>query len=207
MAEKSYQEQIAEWRVSRRQEQLKGYAEELRENHQEAVRARDQAVSNNDLDAAAEFDDVVQNIEQEWQQHFPPQPARSPVWDAWVREHKSWSERVGPAGVAAVQAALGYMQRPRPADGIIQNPNTQGMGMSIKKAFSPEGMKILEDLLELHGKERWGVSYCAETDKDLTPNKAVEASFGNRTQASVDKYNAGYQTAWRNKKLSSQGGG
>jgi hypothetical protein len=195
-----FKEDLANWRVQRRQEALKYQAEELRQNHSEAVQARDQAIANNNLDEAAEYDDVVLGIEQEWAQHFPPAPPRHAGWENWCKQHKSWSERWGAQGKAAVEGCLQYMQRPKTGS---NDPRQTGMGMSVQKAFSPEGLKVLEDLLELHGPQYFGVQY-HQNEKDPSANDACEASFGNRSQKSVDTYNKAWTELARQGRIGNQ---
>src|SRR5262249_948072 len=108
-----YQEQIAEWRMARRQEALKVKAEELRADHAEFIQDRDRAVANNDLGRAAEYDDAIMTLEAEWNQTFPPAPPRHAGWEAWCRQHKGWADRYGARGRAAIEGVFAYMQRPR----------------------------------------------------------------------------------------------
>src|SRR5262249_60032658 len=75
--------------------------------------------------------------------------------------------------VKAVSDALGYMQRPKNPNS--SDPRYSGMGMTPQQIFSKQGLDKLEDLLELHGSQFYGVRY-DKTEKTLTPNQAAKMS-------------------------------
>jgi hypothetical protein len=181
----TYPEQIAQWRVQRRQQEANSRLQELREEHAQAVRERDIAVANNDLELAASADDQAQYLEGEYRQLVGPQQQQvHPQWQNWIRRNASFIEREGQRGVRAVTEALGYMQRPRNPNTI--NPQYTGMGMTPQQIFTPQGLDKLEDLLETHGGQFYGVKF-DKNEQTLTPNEARDAS-GLDTKT----YNAAY---------------
>jgi hypothetical protein len=182
----TYPEQIAQWRVQRRQQEANSRLQELRQEHAQAVRERDIAVANNDLELAASADDQAQYLEGEYAQLVgPQQPQVSPQWANWIRRNASFVEREGQRGVKAVTDALAYMQRPRNPNS--NDPRYTGMGMSPQQVFSKQGLDKLEDLLETHGSQFYGVRF-DKGEQGLTPNEARDAS-GLDTKT----YNAAYQ--------------
>src|SRR5262249_59960043 len=110
----SYQQEIAQWRMQRRQSEAQSRLQELRQEHAEALRERDTAIANNDLELAASADDQCQYLENEYTQLVgPQQPQVNPQWQEWMRRNATFIEREGQRGVNAVTDALAYMQRPR----------------------------------------------------------------------------------------------
>jgi hypothetical protein len=181
MAEKTYNEQIAEWRQQRAHEQISSRVEEIKTEYQEAVTERDRLVAEGQIDEAAYWDDSVQRLDAEYQQYVPPQqPQVHPQWQTWIRRNSAFIEREGQRGVQAVTDALAYMQRPRTQS---NDPKYTGMGLTPQQIFTPQGMKKLEDLLETHGQQYYGIKYDVN-EKTLTPNQAARISG-----LSADAYN------------------
>ena len=170
----SYAEQLAGWRAQRRQQEANNRLQELRQEHAEALRERDTAIANNELDLAASADDQCQYLENEYAQLVgPQQPQVNPVWQNWIRNHASFIEREGQRGVNAVTGALAYMQRARNPNS--NNPQYTGMGMRPEQIFTKQGLDKLEDLLELHGSQFYGIRF-DKNERALTPNSAAKAS-------------------------------
>ena len=69
----TYAEQLAGWRAQRRQQEANNRLQELRQEHAEALRERDTAIANNDLELAASADDQCQYLENEYTQLVGPQ--------------------------------------------------------------------------------------------------------------------------------------
>jgi len=74
---------------ARRGEYMRQHAEEMKVDYQEAVRERDTAVANGDLDTAAEWDDQCERLEKDWAQTFPPQPQRNIPWENWIKQNST----------------------------------------------------------------------------------------------------------------------
>src|SRR5262249_34082783 len=80
----SYQQEIAQWRMQRRQSEAQSRLNELRQEHAEQIRERDTAIANNDLELAASADDQAQYLENEYRQLLGPhQPQVHPEWANW----------------------------------------------------------------------------------------------------------------------------
>src|SRR5262245_4073244 len=187
----SYAEQLAGWRAQRRQQEANNRLQELRQEHAEALRERDTAIANNELDLAASADDQCQYLENEYTQLVgPQQPQVHPQWANWMRRNSAFIEREGQRGVQAVVDAIGYMQRPRNPNS--NNPQYTGMGMTPQQIFTPQGLNKLEDLLELHGSQFYGVKF-DKNEKTLTPQGAARAS--NLDQRTYDSYADAYRKA------------
>src|SRR5262249_9120628 len=170
----SYQQQIAEWRAQRRQQEANSRLQELRQEHAQQIRERDAAIANNDLESAASADDQAQYLENEYAQLVgPQQPQMNPQWANWMQRNANFIEREGERGMKAVTDALAYMQRPRNPNS--NDPRYTGMGMTPQQIFTQQGLDRLEDLLETHGAQFYGVRY-DKNEKTLTANGAAKIS-------------------------------
>jgi len=169
----TYQEQIAQWRQQRAQQQIVDRCNQIRQEHTQAVRERDQAIADNDMETAEFRDQDCQQLEQEWAHYNPPQQQVNPQWQEWMRRNASFIEREGQRGVNAVTDALAYMQRPRNPNS--NDPRYTGMGLTPQQIFTKQGLDKLEDLLEVHGSQFYGVRF-DKNEKTLTPNGAAKMS-------------------------------
>src|SRR5262249_45052843 len=168
----SYQQEIAQWRQQRRQQEAQSRLNELRQEHAEQIRERDIAIANNDLELAASADDQAQYLENEYRQLVgPQQPQVHPAWQTWMQRNSSFIEREGERGVKAVTDALAYMQRPRNPNS--NDPRYTGMGMRPDQIFTPQGLDKLESLLEAHGSQFYGVRF-DKNEQTLTPQGAAK---------------------------------
>ena len=187
----SYQQEIAQWRQQRRQAEAQNRLNELRQEHAEAIRERDQAVASNDMELAASADDQAQYLENEYRQLVgPQQPQVHPAWANWMQRNSKFIEREGQRGVQAVTDALAYMQRARREDST--DPRYSGMGMTPQQIFTPQGLDKLEDLLELHGAQFYGVKF-DKNEQPLTMQGAAKAS--NLDQKTYNSYADAYRQA------------
>src|SRR5215831_20956533 len=118
----TYQEQIAQWRQQRAQQQIADRLTQIRSEHAQVVRERDQAIASNDMETAELRDMDCQQLEQEWRQYNPPQQQQiHPEWTTWMQRNATFIEREGQRVVQAVTDALAYMQRPRNPDPNSRN--------------------------------------------------------------------------------------
>jgi hypothetical protein len=178
----TYQEELARWRMERRQAEVADRVEQIRDEYTQASRERDTALANGDTEEAEFRDKDCQQLEEEFAQYVPPQqPQVHPQWANWIRRNSTFIEREGQRGVNAVQDALAYMQRPRTSSA---DPRYTGMGLRPEQIFTPQGLNKLETLLETHGQTLFGVKYDAN-EKALTPTTAARISG-----VSADTYNA-----------------
>ena len=163
---------------------------EIQEDYQTFREARDEAAERGDVESFENNDDALINLERRWNQLNPPRPPQlPPVWADWINRNSAFIEREGPKGVAAVEGALGYLQRPR-------NPNTNdprftGRGMRPEQILTPAGLNQLEALLEINGELLYGVKY-DKNEKSLTPNEAAHMSG-----LSAEAYNRGVHAMHR----------
>src|SRR5262249_39409184 len=105
----TYQEQIAQWRQQRAQQQINDRLQQIRSEHAQVVRERDQAIASNDMETAELRDMDVQQLEQEWNHYNPPQQQQvHPAWTTWMQRNASFIEREGQRGVQAVTDALAW---------------------------------------------------------------------------------------------------
>jgi hypothetical protein len=169
----TYQEEIAQWRQQRAQQQIADRCNQIRQEHAQAARERDQLIAENDMDAAELRDDECKQLEQEWAHYNPPRQQVHPQWQTWINRNAAFIEREGQRGVNAVTDALAYMQRPRNPNS--NDPRYTGMGMTPQQIFTRQGLSRLEDLLETHGAQFYGVRY-DKNEKTLTPNGAAKVS-------------------------------
>jgi len=186
----TYQEQIAQWRAQRQQHQINDRLQQIRSEHAEVVRERDQAIASNDMETAELRDMDCQQLEDEWRHYNPPQQQVHPQWQNWIRRNASFIEREGQRGVQAVTDSLAYMQRPRNPNS--NDPRYTGMGMTPQQIFTPQGLQRLEDLLETHGSQFYGVRF-DKNEQTLTPQGAAEAS--KLDQRTYNSYADAYQKA------------
>src|SRR5262245_17928612 len=106
----SYQEEIAQWRAQRQQQQLNDRLQQIQEEYSHIKRERDQAIADNDRETAEYRDMDCEQLEKEWAQYNPPQQQRNPQWENWLRRNSTFIEREGQRGVQAVTEALRYME-------------------------------------------------------------------------------------------------
>jgi hypothetical protein len=167
----SYMEDLARWRLERRQAQIADRVNQIADEYREAVRERDRAIADGDTETASFRDDDAIQLEQEYLQYCPPQaPQMDPSAAEWVRRNKSFFDRHGPQADAAVRAAHAYVTRPRVPNET--NPARTGCGLRPNtKAY----WDALETALEVHGPDFYGVRY-DPSEKALTANEVANFS-------------------------------
>src|SRR5262249_39484051 len=186
----SYQQEIAQWRQQRRQQEAESRLNELRQEHAQQIRDRDTAIANNDMELAAEADNQAQYLENEYAQLVgPQQPQVHPEWTVWMQKNANFIERDGQRGVQAVTDALAYRQRPQNPD---PNSRNTGRGMTPQQIFTPQGLDKLESLLETHGAALYGVRF-DRNEQPLTMGTAAKIS--NLDQKTYNSYAQAYANA------------
>src|SRR5215831_1265118 len=166
----SYQQEIAQWRQQRRQAEAQARVNELRQEHNQALRERDYAISNNDLESAAAADDQCQYLENEFRQLVgPQQPQVDPRMAEFVRRRTPFVERHGQAAYQAMDMAHQYATRPRNPN--TNNPAHTGMGLTPGTQAYFDAM---DDLLTMYAKDL-GLHY-DPSEKLLTANQAAKIS-------------------------------
>src|ERR1044071_7295804 len=107
-----YYTQIAQWRQQRMQEQQAQRLNEIRAEHAQACRERDEAIANNDAETAELRDNDAMYYENEWRQIAPP-PQTDPRLVEFARRNQPFLQRYGQRAYEALDAAHNYMMRPR----------------------------------------------------------------------------------------------
>jgi hypothetical protein len=139
----SYAEEIAAWRQQRRQEEQAQRLEDIRREHAQAARERDQAIADNDVETAELRDNDCQYLEQEWRQIAPP-PQTDPRLVEFARRNQPFLQRYGQRAYQALDEAHAYMMRRRNPNS--NDPRYHGMGWSQNTSSArsiSRGSKIL----------------------------------------------------------------
>jgi hypothetical protein len=179
----SYAETIAAMRAERAQREHLGRLEDLRRNHYDATKSRDEAYARGDREDFESWDDYAHSIEREYAALCPPQqPQIDPRLVKFAQQNQQFFEKYGPRAYQALDAAHAYMMRPRRSD--TNDPRYRGMGWNPQHVFTPAYFDRLKSLLELHGEQFLGVNYDRNSE-NLTPNEAARISG-----LSPQRYNA-----------------
>jgi hypothetical protein len=183
MAEENYHEQIARMRQERAAREYQETLVNIREQHADAIRERDEAAAAGDAETFEQADATAEMLEKDWNYLNPPQP---PQMDPRLREfaakNQNFLTRYGQRAEQALGAAHQYMLRPK-------NPNTNdprytGMGWNPQRVFTPAYFDNLKTLLEVHGETLFGVKY-DPGEENLTANDAVKVTGA----GSPERYN------------------
>jgi hypothetical protein len=167
----SYMEDVARWRLERKQAQIADRVNQLADEYRQAVRERDQAIANGDTETASFADDDCERLESEYLHYVPPrQPQMDPAAAQWLRRNKTFFDKYGANADAAVQAAHAYVTRPRVPNET--NPARTGCGL---RPNTPAYFRALESVLEMHGKDYCGTNY-DPNEKQLTWQTAAKIS-------------------------------
>ena len=170
----SYQQEIAQWRQQRRQDEAQARVNELRQEHAQAIRERDHAIAANDLVEAAAADDQAQYLENEYRTLVGPQrPQADPRMVEFVRRRQPFVDRHGQQAYAAFDMAHRYATAPHDPNA---NPATvaagrSGMGL---KAGTQQYFDAMDSLLTMYAKD-YGLHYDPE-EKLLDANTAAKIS-------------------------------
>jgi hypothetical protein len=168
----SYAEEIAAWRQQRRQEEQVQRLEDIRREHAQAARERDQAIADNDVETAELRDNDCQYLEQEWRQIAPP-PGPDQRVVAGYQRNKTFFDRYGDNGWRVFAEAYAHLTRPKNRN--EHDWRRKGMGLTPDQALSPAGQKLMEDWAELHGPQLFNVRF-DPSEQSLTPNEAAKIS-------------------------------
>jgi hypothetical protein len=181
----SYQEEIAKWRVQRQQQQIANRVEEIRQEHAQIARERDQAMANNDLETAEFRDMDCEQLENEWRQYVPPPNPLSQHDVAYLQQKKAFLERNGELGRQLIARAHRQAVMPRNPNASSQtDPNTYGMGL---RRGTGAYYKAMDNLLEMYAKE-FGAHYDPNEDQ-LNWQEAARSS-GLSQQGYANAYKA-----------------
>jgi len=169
----TYQEQIAQWRAQRAQQQIADRVQQIRSEHAQVVRERDQAIAENDMETAELRDMDCQQLEGEWRHYNPPRQQADPRMVEFVRRRQPFVDRHGQAAYQAMDMAHRYATAPRDPHA---NPSTvaagrSGMGLTPGTQAYFDAM---DSLLTMYSKD-YGLHYDPE-EKLLTANQAARIS-------------------------------
>lgn len=196
----TYAEEIAGWRAQRRQQEAQSRVNELRQEHAEAVRGRDQAIASNEIELAASFDDQAQYLENEYRQLVgPPRQQIDPRLAEFVRRRTPFVERHGAAAYDAMAKAHDYATRPRNPNPTPQAAAAGNHGMGLQPG-SQAYFNAMESLLTMYSKDL-GLHYDPE-EKLLSVNQAAKISG-----LTGKEYNAAAQEVGRQGRFSWQRNG
>jgi hypothetical protein len=169
MANDDYYSQIAQMRAERRQRETAQEVQQLQADYLENVKLRDEAAVRGDADSFEFYDRLAEQGEMEWQEKFAPQqPQVSEAKQQWVERHKSFVDRYGQKGIAALGYAHEYATKPR--DPTTTDNLQSGMGL---QEDTPEYFEAMERLLEMYGREH-GLVF--DPNETLTADDVVKMS-------------------------------
>src|SRR5262245_31090853 len=170
----TYQEEIAQWRQQRRQAEAQSRLNELRQEHTEAIRERDTAIANNDLESAGSADDQAQYLENEYAQLVgPEQPQVDAKMVEFVRRRTPLVQRHGQAAYAAMDMAHRYATAPRNPHPTPDAVGAGAHGMGLQPGTQAY-FNAMDSLLTMYSKDL-GLHYDPE-EKLLAPNQAARIS-------------------------------
>jgi hypothetical protein len=165
-----FQDEIAQWRVQRKQLEAQQRVQEIKDEHELACHRRNEALANKDADEASMYDDEMMRLEHE---HFelvgPPNPDPDGRYTKYMRKKATFLERYPEHGPAALDEAHRYITRPR--NPHTQNPSLTGMGL---RPGTPTYFKRMDDLLDLYAADL-GLHHDA-TDDRLSATEAARIS-------------------------------
>ena len=168
----SYQEELANWRMQRKQAQIADRVEQIKSEYAEVSRERDQALANGDTETAEWRDMDAERLEQEWQQYCPPQSPFSQQDIQYLQKKRAFREKYGPAADAVIARAHRQAVMPRnPHATSLTNPDTYGSGL---RPGTPAYYKAVDNYLDLYAKD-FGVNHDSNEDA-LNWKQAARAS-------------------------------
>jgi hypothetical protein len=182
----SYQEEIAQWRAQRKQQEISNRVEQIRQEHAQAARERDIAINNNDMETAEWRDMDCEQLEQEYAQYNPPQP-----------------QPVDPRLAQFGQMNQGYLNKLRARVGpertgqFLNWIDQRLVNMGLQRN-TPGYFERGRDMLELDSARVTGVPYDSK-DQMLTADEAAKISG-----LSPEEYNHAAQVIGRQGRYSWQ---
>jgi hypothetical protein len=212
-----YHQTIQRQRVGQWQRQVNETLQNAKQELADAQQWRDQYVREGGRIGDPEFrerDDYVIEMEQHYKQTIADyqalQPKRQwyedPRLVAWSQQYKPFFERHGQQANKAVEGALAYQTRARNPDETVQNPAYTGCGKSWEQCMTEEGLRSLEDILEMHGPTYYGVRF-DPSEKSLTAEEAHDVITTSQHDVSMDDLKKACNDITREGNWTSQRGG
>jgi len=144
---------------------------QIRQEHAQAARERDQAIAENDMETAELRDMDAQQLEQEWAQYNPPQqqPMDSRM-ARWGAMNKDYLDRL--IATHGNEKATEYLNR---VENYLTSPKNPygGGGMGLPR-YSQAYFDRGKDYLEMYSERDTGVPY--EPNATLTAEGAAKIS-------------------------------
>jgi hypothetical protein len=165
---RTYAEDLALWRQQRAQQQINNRLQEIRSEHAQAARERDQLIAENNVEEAAWRDDECKQLEEEWNHYNPPQPQYHPKDINLIQKNANYFQRHPQRGAQAAHYVNNLVRR------IGIGPN------------HPEYEEMMRRGMEFYG-ERFNAPYDRNSEA-LTANEARDISG-----VDTKTYNAAYQ--------------
>ena len=154
----SYAEDLARWRVQRKQAEIQNRVSQIADEYREASRERDRAIADGDTETAECRDDDCIQLEAEYAQYVPPQPPQAdPRAVEFFRRHAPFLEKYGQAGAVNLDRAHHYLM-------------SRGWQPNTQKYF--DGLRTL---MEMYGKD-FGTPYDPNDGQMLSATEAAKIS-------------------------------
>jgi hypothetical protein len=153
-----YAEDLARWRMERKQQEISNRLEQIKTEYAEASRERDQAIANNDMETAECRDYDCQQMEEEWNTYVPPGPPPAhPRVANLAQKNTPYFRKYGERGAQIADRVHRYV--------------TERMGVTPD---DPRYEEMVKSGMELYAKEA-GCPYDRNTEM-LTPDEAAKIS-------------------------------
>jgi hypothetical protein len=168
--------ELAAMRHERAQREVAARIEDIRRDYAETVQQRDAYDPNTERESWDFYDRQAQELESNYMQLAPPeQPQADPRMLDVVQRNKNFFDRHGVRAYQAMDAAHGYATRQR--DPTTSNPQLTGMGL---EPFSPEYFSAVKTLLEMYGKDFFGVEFDPASELPTSEEAAKIAGLSNK---------------------------
>jgi hypothetical protein len=181
----SYQEELATWRMQRKQAEISDRVEQIRQEHAEASRERDTLLANGNVEEAEWRDKDCEQLEAEYQQYVPPRSPFSQQDIAYLQKKTAFREKYGPAADAVIARAHRQAVMPRnPHATSATHPDTYGSGL---RPGTPAYYRAVDNYLDLYAKD-FGVNH--DSNQDALNWKQAARASGVSEKTYLDAYRA-----------------
>src|SRR5262249_21037051 len=140
MAEKTYQQQIAEARAERHRYQAEAWKEEMKAEYQGHAEARKRAEEAGDVEAWHTADDLMEGIENEWARLNPP--TQQDVWNTLSVPQREFLLKNQP-----------YMNRIGQQNALKLFSDAHNWALRTTKQDSPEYFEQVRSIMEMNAEK------------------------------------------------------
>jgi hypothetical protein len=180
-----YAEDLAQWRMQRRQAEVANRVEQIKDEYAEASRERDQLIANGNVEEAEWRDKDCEQLEAEWAQYVPPRSPFSQQDIAYLQKKRVFREKYGPAADAVIARAHRQAVMPRnPHATSANHPDTYGSGL---RPGTPAYYTAMDNYMELYAKD-FGIPY--DPNEDSADWKQAARASGVSEKTYLDAYRA-----------------